>query len=130
MLIGLIVLLAVLVPVGLYFLSTIPFTNGTTGSNLSVPDTGVATMTAAPANGGAGANPAGAAGRTTGKIMSLVLIDQATHEPIAGLTVQNNLRNRFSGKSDAAGKATFPNVWRGPLLTRAWGAEISPRLIP
>ena len=109
LLIGLIVLLAVLVPVGLYFVSTIPFTNGTTGSNLSVPDTGVVPLTAPPANGA----PAAGAGRpaantATGKTMDLVLIDQVTGRPIPGLRVQNNLRVRFTGTSDADGKVRVP----------------------
>src|SRR5271170_6174710 len=84
LLIGLIVLLAVLVPVGLYFVSTIPFTNGTTGSNLSVPDTGVVPITAPP-EAGAG-RPA--ANTATGKTMDLVLIDEVTARPIPGLRVQ------------------------------------------
>jgi protocatechuate 3,4-dioxygenase beta subunit len=109
LLIGLIVLLAVLVPVGLYFVSTIPFTNGTTGSNLSVPDTGVVPITAPPANG----TPAAGTGRptantATGKTLDLVLIDQVTGRPIAGLRVQNNLRNRFTGTSDTDGRVPVP----------------------
>jgi hypothetical protein len=111
-LIGLIVLLAVLVPIALYFVSTIPFTNGTTGSNLSVPDTGVVPATPAPANRAPAAGPAApgrpAANTATGKTMDLVLIDQVTQRPIAGLRVQNNLRNRFTGTSDAQGKVRVP----------------------
>ena len=109
LLIGLIVLLAVLVPVALYFVSTIPFTNGTTGSNLSVPDTGVVPVTAPPAN----MAPAAGAGRpaastATGKTMDLVLIDQVTKQPIPGLRVQNNLRVRFNGTTDAEGRVHVP----------------------
>ena len=109
LLIGLIVLLAVLVPVGLYFVSTIPFTNGTTGTNLSVPDTGVVPIVAPPANGApAPGTRRPAANAATGKTMDLVLIDQATRQPITGLRVQNNLRVRFTGTSDAEGRVRVP----------------------
>ena len=52
-LISLIVLLAVLVPVGLYLVSTLSFGNGTTVPNLAVPDTGVTASAARAAPAGA-----------------------------------------------------------------------------
>ncbi|MGD0767949.1 MAG: carboxypeptidase regulatory-like domain-containing protein [Tepidisphaeraceae bacterium] len=108
-LVSLIALLAILVPVGLYLVSTLSFGNGTTGANLSVPDTGV-TASAAPAAPAAPApnrtrpaanNPNNAGPTST---MNLLVIDQQTKQPIAGLRVNSDMRTRFSGDTDADGR--------------------------
>jgi hypothetical protein len=111
-LIALIFLLAILVPVGLYFISTLSFTNGTTGTNLSAPDTGSASATPAPAGGAAPAQrptlgtpapiPAGS------KTMALLVIDEQTKQPIAGARVQLNGRMRFTGTTGSDGKVNVP----------------------
>ncbi|MGA2442028.1 MAG: carboxypeptidase regulatory-like domain-containing protein [Tepidisphaeraceae bacterium] len=111
-LISLIVLLAILVPVGLYLVSTLSFGSGTTGANLSVPDTGV-TASAAPAMPAAPAAPApnrtspaannpNNSGPTS--TMNLLVIDQQTKQPIAGLRVVSNGRTRFTGTTNADGR--------------------------
>jgi hypothetical protein len=122
-LIGLIILLAFAVPTGLYILSTVSFSNGTTGSDVSAPNTGAtpapntaqaaAQTGAKTANGGtptaaqaapavaavAPATPARAARRAaqanvqTGKSMDLVVTDAETKQPVAGITVQNGGQN-------------------------------------
>jgi len=54
---------------------------------------------------GAQANPAGAPDRTTGKTMSLVLNDQVTHEPIAGLDGSEQLAESILGEERRGGKS-------------------------
>jgi hypothetical protein len=105
----LIVLLAILVPVGLYIVSTMSFSNGTTGANLTAPDTGVTAVAApatprapAPDRTGPAANNPNNSGPTS--TMNLLVIDQQTKQPIAGLRVVNNGRTRFTGTTDADGR--------------------------
>ncbi|MGD0388343.1 MAG: carboxypeptidase regulatory-like domain-containing protein [Tepidisphaeraceae bacterium] len=100
-LIVLIVMLAILVPVGLYIVSTMSFGNGTTGASLTAPDTGV-TVSAAPAAPAANrTRPATNAPNNSGptNTMNLRVIDQQTKQPIAGLRVVSNSRTR-SGDTD------------------------------
>jgi len=99
-LIGVIVLLAVSVPVGLYFISKIPFSNGSSGSDLSVPDTGMTASATAPP-GGATAPPR-PAGR---RMMDMLVVDEQTKQPVRDMEVQSNFRNGGAVYTDASGHA-------------------------
>jgi hypothetical protein len=104
LIIAIIVLVAVIVPLGLYIVAEISFPNGSTGADLSVPDTGNLKPPAAARNGAAANNT------VTGKAMDLLVVDQATKEPIPGLTVQNGgLRTRYRGTTGADGNARVPS---------------------
>jgi protocatechuate 3,4-dioxygenase beta subunit len=137
----LILVLAIAVPTGLYIVSTVSFTNGTTGNNVSAPDVtqnAAQASNAQPATAGnaaaqqakpaalanataatpaaavpTAATPARAARRAavnpqTGKSMELVVTDADTKQPLPGLAVQNSLRNRFRGTTDANGHVSVP----------------------
>jgi hypothetical protein len=106
-LIVLIVLSAILVPVGLYIVSTLSFGNGTTGANLSVPDTGVTVSAAprAPAPKAAAPTPGNPANTANTRVINLLVIDQQTKQPIAGLRVVSNGRTRYTGTTNADGRA-------------------------
>jgi len=96
LLIAVILLLAVAVPVGLYFISKIPFSNGSSGSNLSVPDTGI---TVGPAPAPAAPQPAGR------RMMDMLVVDQQTKQPVSDMEVQSNFRNGGAVYTDASGHA-------------------------
>src|SRR5580704_348336 len=93
-LIALIVLLALAVPAGLYYVSTISFSNGTTGSNLATPDTGAGQNSAPAPAAIANATPAQPAVATPaaatptgraikGRTMDLLVVDGETKQPLA-----------------------------------------------
>ncbi len=96
-LIGLVVLIGVLVPLGVYFVANIAFPNGTTGADLGVPNTGI---THAPI--------AATPNRAAGRIMDLRVIDRATKQPISGMTVQTFGSNRIMENTGPDGRARVP----------------------
>jgi protocatechuate 3,4-dioxygenase beta subunit len=111
--IGLIVFLAVAVPLGVYIVANIAFPNGTTGASLSVPDTGVTIavpkVAANAVNNGPVANRKRAVNvRPPGKMMDLLVVDQETKQPISGIRVQSYGVDRFSGNTGADGRVRVP----------------------
>ncbi|MGD0463193.1 MAG: hypothetical protein ABSB74_11975 [Tepidisphaeraceae bacterium] len=103
--IGLVVLIGVLVPLGVYFVANIVFPNGTTGADLSVPDTGntVHAPVAAKPNAPAANN------KPAGRMMDLLVVDHETKQPISGIRVQSFGRGtQFSGNTGTDGRARVP----------------------
>ncbi len=109
--IGLVVLIGVIVPLGVYLVANMAFPNGTTGTNLTVPDTGVSVP--AP-NVAVNSVPAVAPRRRVanrrppGKIMDLLVIDHETKQPISGIRIQSYGMDRFSGDTAVDGHAKVP----------------------
>jgi protocatechuate 3,4-dioxygenase beta subunit len=108
--IGLVVLIAVIVPLGVYIVANIAFPNGTTSADLSAPDTGITIRTPAamtpnpaPAN-----NRPAASNRPLGKTMDLLVIDHDTKQPVSDIEVRTDGMSRFTGHSGADGHARVP----------------------
>ncbi|HEY1922623.1 MAG TPA: carboxypeptidase-like regulatory domain-containing protein, partial [Tepidisphaeraceae bacterium] len=114
--IGLVVLVAVIVPVAVYFVANMAVPDGTSGAKLSVPDTsaGPAAAAAEPkkvvANNPPAANRrrAGNNRRAPSKMMDLLVVDSKTKLPISGIRVQSYWQDRFSGISGEDGHLRVP----------------------
>lgn len=110
--------LAVGVPIGLYFLSQFVFPNGSTGEDLSVPNTAssnslsegnspaaAAVVTGSQARSPVNASPAGE------RMMDLLVIDHDTRQPVAGIRIQtqgNGRMRTFNGRTGPDGHVKFP----------------------
>jgi len=121
LIVALVVALAIVVPVGLYFLGQIAFPNGTTGEDLSTPNTTAlnaptqannsapqvagAAPQVQPRNRADGVIPAGA------RTMDLLVIDHDTKQPLPGIRIQTNGNGRlrpFRGTTGADGHVKLP----------------------
>jgi hypothetical protein len=102
--IGLVVLIGAIVPLAVYIVANIVFPNGSTGANLSIPDTGVTVhaLTAVVPN------PPPANSRLVVRMMDLLVIDQATKQPIPSLTAEITTRNAFTGRTGVDGHVRIP----------------------
>ncbi len=94
-----VIILVLVFAAGIDWVHNMTFPNGTTGANLDVPDTGIAVP---PAGTGGGGVPGT-------RIMNLVVIDQATGKPIAGISVRNvGMTSRYRGRTGSNGIARIP----------------------
>jgi hypothetical protein len=110
LLIGLILVLAVAVPVGLYFVSQMSFGGGSE-SAASAPAATTQPLAAANAVPAAPIAPAGPAGNPVNpakrRTMDLLVVDAGTKQPIAGLTAEVT-GGEFSGRTGADGHVRVP----------------------